>query len=98
MKMIDAEALKNVLFREYGDVLAEEFFDNLKSVYGVPFVDAEPIVRCRRCQYGHGCGSGGYTCTALDSDFSADFFCGFGKDKGYERTSIKEVMDRCKWN
>lgn len=87
MRMIDADALQNILLpittaleHEYGS-LGGAVSGCMKHIDNAPTIDAVPVVRCRECKHHHDCDT--HFCDALGMDCPDDseFFCSYGERK-----------------
>ncbi len=94
MRLIDADALKDMMLQAYNDALPE--FDMpwkkkmalsvtlsfMADVDEAPTVDAVPVVRCRECRHrdpeDHKCESGEMERQGCPFPVDDDYFCKYG--------------------
>lgn len=72
MRMIDADALAEAIGVKR--LMIQSWTPD--SAWGVPIVDAEPVVRCRDCKHWRGEND---ICRGIGVDFDADGFCSYGE-------------------
>lgn len=63
----------------YPTIIAEKFVPLVHAIQMLPRVDAEPIVRCEKCQW-----YDGRLCRNWDKFMPKDFWCKDGEESGNE--------------
>lgn len=84
-RMVDADALAKAM----GVYTYMQTEWTHATAWGVPIVDAEPVVRCKDCKYcsvdSHADGNvPNYVCIEMDCGVEADGFCSWGERKDGE--------------
>lgn len=87
MRLIDADALEQVLSRRSDELMDEgqpiisgAALGAVCFVISAPTIDAVPVVRCKECEYYNitCCSSGTGWCENMDMGVSDDFYCANG--------------------
>ena len=96
MRLIDADALKDMMIQAYNDALPDfsvpwqrELARNvtislMADIDETPTVDAVPVVRCKDCKHlsVRSGALGVYQCAILGDYPSGEYFCSYGERKG----------------